>query len=125
MIDFASLPRPAQYAVVFVGAGTLAVLIKAASELDQNRLAGLISMVPMKILIAWTIIGAATGSRGIAESTTGMLLGLGALLVTLVAVRAAASHLAPGSLILLSLGVWLVCAVAIETGARAFQGPAS
>ncbi|MHC4893049.1 MAG: alkaline phosphatase D family protein [Planctomycetota bacterium] len=39
MIDFASLPRPAQYAVVFVGAGTLAVLIKAGRSSVPPRAA--------------------------------------------------------------------------------------
>ncbi|MEO0652890.1 MAG: hypothetical protein AAFZ65_19605 [Planctomycetota bacterium] len=118
MLDLTSQPRAVQYGIVFVGAGTLSVLIKAASELDQNRLAGLISMVPMKILIAWAIVGAAAGAKGIAESTTGMFFGLGALLITIAAVRLASASLSPGALIGLSLAVWLVCAVAIEWASR-------
>ncbi len=120
-MSFADLPRPAQYAVVFLGAGTIAIAIKAASELDQNRLAGIISMVPMKIVIAWAIVGAASGSRGIAQSTNGMFLGLIALVAAMLFVRVMAERFSAPALIVMSLGVWLTTATAIEWTARRME----
>ncbi len=117
-MDFSSLSRPAQYAVVFVLSGLVAVVIKMATELEESRVAGLVSMVPMKILIAWTIIGAAAGSRGIADSTSGMFMGLMALLVAIGAVRLLSDALAPTALILSGLGAWFVAAIALEWAVR-------
>lgn len=117
-MDFASLPRTVQYAVVFVGAGTIAVGIKATSELGQTRVAGLVAMVPMKIIIAWLIVGAAAGSRGIADSTNGMLMGLGAILVSFLAVKFGAAYLSPGPLICLGLAAWFATALGAEAVAR-------
>lgn len=120
-MDFSSLSRPAQYAVVFVFAGTVAVLIKIASEAGESRVAGLISMMPMKLLIAWAIIGAAAGSRGIADSTSGMFMGLAALLIAIGAVRILSRSLEPGALILSGVGVWLTAALVLEWGVRRFS----
>lgn len=110
--------RWAQYAVVFFGAGGIAVAIKYASELGENRVAGVVSMVPMKILIAWAIVGAAGGSVAIRESTTGMFGGLLALVVCIGAVRLAAGQLSPVGLILLALGAWGATVAALEIVAR-------
>ena len=120
-MDFSSLSRPAQYAIIFVLSGTVAVVIKMASELEESRVAGLVAMVPMKILIAWTIIGAAAGSRGIASSTSGMFMGLAALLIAIASVRWLSAHLAPTPLICSGLGVWCFAAATLEWAARALD----
>lgn len=122
-MSYADLPRPVQYGIVFVGAGLIAVAIKAASELDQNRLAGIISMVPMKIVVAWAIVGAASGSRGIAQSTNGMFLGLIALVASMLFVRVFAERFGSATLIFSALGVWLVVASATEWTARRLTEP--
>jgi uncharacterized membrane protein (GlpM family) len=110
--------RWAQYAVVFLGAGGIAVAIKYASELGENRVAGVVSMVPMKILIAWAIVGAAGGSVAIQQSTTGMFGGLVALVVCIGAVRFAAPYVSPVGLILLALGAWGATVAVLEWIAR-------
>lgn len=120
-MDFSSLSRPAQYAVIFVLSGAVAVSIKIASELEGSRVAGLVATVPMKILIAWTIIGAAAGSRGIASSTSGMFMGLAALLIAIAAVRWLSVFLAPTPLIASGLGVWCVAALALEWVVRRLE----
>ena len=117
-MDFSSFSRPAQYAIIFVFAGTVSVLVKMASELEESRVAGLVAMMPMKLLIAWGIIGAAAGSRGIADSTSGMFMGLAALLVAIGAVRLLSTHLQPGALILSGLTVWLGAALLLEWAVR-------
>jgi uncharacterized membrane protein (GlpM family) len=110
--------RWAQYAVVFLGAGGIAVAIKYASELGEHRVAGVVAMVPMKILIAWAIVGAAGGSVAIQQSTTGMFGGLVALVVCIGAVRFAAPHCSPVGLIFLALGAWGATVALLEWIAR-------
>lgn len=117
-MDFSSLSRPAQYAAIFLFAGSVAVFIKMASEMEGSRVAGLVAMMPMKLLIAWAIIGAAAGSPGIADSTSGMFMGLAALFIAIGAVRYLSAHLQPGALILSGLGVWLGTALLLEWAVR-------
>lgn len=113
-MNFSELGRPAQYAVIFVLSGLVAVLVKLAADMEENRIAGLVATMPTKILIAWTIVGAAAGSRGIAQSTSGMFMGLAALLAAILAVRVLSAHLAPTALIASGLGVWLATATLLE-----------
>ncbi len=119
-MDFSALSRPAQYAIIFVLSGAVAVGIKLAGEMEENRLAGLIATVPMKLIIAWLIVGAAAGSQGIADSTTGMLLGVAALLVAIAVVRGLGAQLAPLPLIASGLAAWLITALTLEWVTRRF-----
>ena len=113
--------RTFQYTLVFVGAGLLAVLIRYASEVGQNRVAGIIAMVPMKILIAWFIVGRAGGSAAIVQSTTGMFLGMIALCLCILAVRLLAPVVGFGWTIPLALTTWLAAVLVIEFTLRARQ----
>ena len=111
--------RTFQYLAVFVSAGLLAVLIRYASELGENRVAGIIAMVPMKILIAWFIVGRAGGPVAIVQSTTGMFLGMIALCLCILAVRLLAPVVGFVWTIPLALSVWLAAVVVIEFTLRA------
>ena len=106
--------RAVQYVLVFAGAGLLAVLIRFASELGEHRVAGIVAMVPMKILIAWYIVGRADGTAAIVQSTTGMFLGMIALCLCILAVRLLAPTVGFGWTIPLALAVWLVAVLTIE-----------
>ena len=71
--------RVFQYAVVFLGTGLVAVAVKALGDANESRLAGVVAMLPIKILATWLILGGVMGSRGIHDSTSGMLAGLVAI----------------------------------------------
>ena len=120
-MDFSALSRPTQYALIFLLSGAVAVLIKLAGEMEENRLAGLIATAPIKLVIAWTIVGAAAGSQGIADSTTGMFLGVTALLIAITIVRSLSAHLDPAPLIASGLAAWFIAALALEWTARSLE----
>ncbi len=117
-MDFKNLPTWGQYALVFVGGGALALVVRAAADLGGNRIAGLAAMMPIKIVVAWSVVGATAGSLGITQSTSGMLVGLAALLLMLVTVRWVGDALGPAALIGLAVSVWLAASIGLEYGAK-------
>lgn len=97
-----------QYVAIFLGTGLVAVAIKALGDLGEGRLAGIVAMLPVKILTAWVILGLGLGAAGIKDSVTGMLFGLLAIGGMLVAVRIAVETLKPLPSVVIGVAVWVV-----------------
>lgn len=104
-----------QYAVIFVGTGLVAVVIKALGDLGEGRLAGIVAMLPVKILAAWVILGVGLGSAAIRDSVVGMFVGLIAIAGMLAAGWLAAGRLGPLPSIIIGVAVWLVLILAFVT----------
>ena len=106
--------RAFQYAVVFLGTGLVAVAVKALGDASQSRLAGVVAMLPIKILATWLILGGVLGSRGIHDSTTGMLAGLVAIVTIILATRFASLRLGPAAAVAVGVVAWAGALVVVE-----------
>ena len=98
--------RLTPYLTVFVVTGTIAVVIKLLGEHAESRLAGIVAMVPMKILIAWILLDRAGGSAAVREGTEGMAIGLVAFAVLIATAWWASGRYALGGVMATSLTAW-------------------
>lgn len=105
--------RLGPYIAVFVLTGTIAVVIKLLGEHAESRLAGIVAMVPMKILIAWVLLDRAGGSDAVRQGTEGMAVGLVAFAVLLATAWWAAGRFALGGVMATSLAAWALTVVAL------------
>ncbi|MEE2940799.1 MAG: GlpM family protein [Planctomycetota bacterium] len=105
--------RLAPYLTVFVVTGTIAVVIKLLGEHAESRLAGIVAMVPMKILIAWVLLDRAGGSAAVREGTEGMAIGLVAFAALLATAWWASGRYALGGVMATSLTVWALTVAAL------------
>ena len=105
--------RLTPYITVFVATGTIAVVIKLLGEHAESRLAGIVAMVPMKILIAWVLLDRAGGSTAVREGTEGMAIGLMAFAVLLATAWWASGRYALGGVMATSLTAWALTVAAL------------
>ena len=105
--------RLTPYITVFVVTGTIAVVIKLLGEHAESRLAGIVAMVPMKILIAWVLLDRAGGSAAVREGTEGMAIGLLAFAVLLATAWWASGRYALGGVMATSLTAWALTVAAL------------
>lgn len=105
--------RLGPYIAVFVLTGTIAVVIKVLGEHAESRLAGIVAMVPMKILIAWVLLDRAGGSEAVRQGTEGMAIGLLAFAVLLGTAWWASGRYALGGVMATSLTAWVLTVVAL------------
>lgn len=105
--------RLTPYITVFVVTGTIAVVIKLLGEHAESRLAGIVAMVPMKILIAWVLLDRAGGSAAVREGTEGMAIGLVAFAALLATAWWASGRYALGGVMATSLTAWAVTVAAL------------
>ena len=105
--------RLTPYITVFVVTGTIAVVIKLLGEHAESRLAGIVAMVPMKILIAWVLLDRAGGSTAVREGTEGMAIGLVAFAVLLATAWWASGRYALGGVMATSLTAWALTVAAL------------
>lgn len=105
--------RLTPYITVFVVTGTIAVVIKLLGEHAASRLAGIVAMVPMKILIAWVLLDRAGGSTAVREGTEGMAIGLVAFAALLATAWWASGRYALGGVMATSLTAWALTVAAL------------
>ncbi|MCA9752710.1 MAG: hypothetical protein KC591_11000 [Gemmatimonadetes bacterium] len=106
--------RAFQYGLVFVGTGTVALAVKILGDASQSRLAGVVAMLPIKILATFLIVGSLLGSRGLQDATSGMLAGLLSIAALIVSVRVASARWGAGASVAVGMAVWLVVLLAVE-----------
>lgn len=73
------------YVTLFLTTGTLAVLFKVLGERSESQLAGLVATAPLKIMIAWWVLGSVGGAAALRDSIPGMAIGLTAMVLLLAA----------------------------------------
>lgn len=71
------------YVTLFLTTGTLAVLFKLLGERSESRLAGLVATAPLKIMIAWWVLGSIGGAAALRDSIPGMAIGMSAMVLLL------------------------------------------
>lgn len=102
------------YVLLFLTTGTLAVLIRWFGEHSEARLAGLIAMVPLKIVIAWWILGSVGGTAAVRESIPGMAVGLVAVGAYMGAGWLVAGRVGVEATILTGLAAWMSVALLLR-----------
>jgi len=111
------------YVTLFLTTGALAVLFKLLGERSESRLAGLVATAPLKILIAWWVLGSVGGAAALRGSIPGMAIGLTAIVLLLVtgwvvsARVGVAWTIAAGSLVWLGASLAMHLATATDAGA--------
>ncbi|MEL6431391.1 MAG: GlpM family protein [Planctomycetota bacterium] len=71
------------YVILFVSTGSLAVAFKVLGERSDSALAGLVAMVPLKIVVAWWVLSSVGGADALRASIPGMAKGLVAIVAYL------------------------------------------
>lgn len=112
------------YLLVFVTTGLIAVAIKYVGDHAGSRLAGLVAMVPLKIVIAWALLGSSGGPEAIRAAIPGMATGLIALVVLLTATWFLAARFDVVPTIVLGYLVWLGAAWGLHQIGSAIGAPA-
>ena len=102
------------YILVFVTTGLFAVAFKYLGDHSASRLAGLVAMMPLKILTAWAIIGSAKGGEGIRETIGGMVVGLVAMVVLLAIGWLVAPRIGTLWTVTGGAALWLATALAVN-----------
>lgn len=106
------------YVLVFVITGSIAVAIKLLGEHAESRLAGIVAMVPIKILIAWVLLHQAGGSAAVREGTEGMAIGFAAMAALLGAAWWASGRFALTGVLLCALTAWTLVVVGLSHATR-------
>lgn len=107
------LQRLLPYALVFVITGSIAVAIKVLGEHAESRVAGIVAMVPIKILIAWVLLAGDGGGAAVRQGTEGMFVGLAAMVALLGTAWWAAGRFGIAGVLALSLVAWAAVVVAL------------
>lgn len=103
------------YAILFVTTGSLAVAFKVLGERSDSALAGLVAMVPLKIVVAWWVLSSVGGADALRASIPGMGKGLVAILAYLATGWLLADRTSPAVTIGAALLAWFTVAFALAS----------
>ena len=102
------------YIFLFVVTGSLAVTFKILGERSESFLAGLVAMVPLKVVIAWWVLSSAGGASALRDSIPGMAAGLVGILAYLATGWILAPRIDPRATIAAAVAVWLAVAYSLN-----------
>lgn len=97
-----------EYAFVFFLTGLSAVAIKALGEVNQSKIAGVLSMIPVRSIAGLFILANVAGAAGVRSGLGGIAIGLIGLAAMTLAVHLSVDRTAPATAILAGFAAWLV-----------------
>ncbi|MFG0320677.1 MAG: hypothetical protein ACF8XB_25615 [Planctomycetota bacterium JB042] len=95
-----------EYAFVFLVTGLSAVAIKALGELNQSKIAGVLSMIPVRSIAGLFILANVAGAAGVRSGLGGIAIGLVGLLAMTLAVHVSLDRTSTTAAIVAGLAAW-------------------
>jgi uncharacterized membrane protein (GlpM family) len=101
------------YMLIFFLTGLTAVTVKALGELEESRLAGVLSTLPIRTAIGLFILAGVGGSAAVRQGMRGTWIGVAAIGLMLMATQFALQHVSTRTAIIAGCLTWLASATAM------------